>query len=145
MQYVLFLLVLIMLLLNFACCLIYFWVLCVVFEWLKLQLLIITYKNMGYAVAHWWRHSTTSQKVTGLIPDSVIGIFLWQSWSHYGPEVYSASKRNEYQEYFLGSKGSQCIGLTTLPPSYANCLKIWESQPPGTLRVCPDLQWDCFT
>jgi len=38
----------------------------------------------------------------------------------------SASNRNEYQEYFLGSKGGQCIGLTTLPPSYADCLEIWE-------------------
>ena len=79
MQYVLFLLVLIMLLLNFTCCFIYFWILCVVFEWLKLQLLIITYKNMGHAVAHWWRQSTTSQKVTGSIPDGVTGIFHWHS------------------------------------------------------------------
>jgi hypothetical protein len=44
---------------------------------------------------------------------------------------------NEYQQYFFGSKGSQCIGLTTLPPSCADCLEIWESQPPGTLRACP--------
>jgi hypothetical protein len=25
-------------------------------------------------------------------------------WPHYGPEVDSASKRNEYQEYFLAVK-----------------------------------------
>jgi len=37
--------------------------------------------------------------------------------------VGSASNRNESQEYFLGSKGSQCIGLTTLPPSCAD----WKS------------------
>src|SRR5215510_4694500 len=24
----------------------------------------------------------------------------------------------------------------SLPPSYADCLKIWESQPPGTLKAC---------
>jgi len=30
-------------------------------------------------------------------------------------------------------------GLTTLPPSCADCLEIWEPQPPGTLRACPDL------
>jgi hypothetical protein len=35
-------------------------------------------------------------------------------WPHYGPEVYSASNKNEYQEYFLGGKGSRCVGLTTL-------------------------------
>jgi len=37
--------------------------------------------------------------------------------------------KNEYQEYFLGGKGSQCIGLT-LRPSRANCLEIWEPQLP---------------
>jgi hypothetical protein len=57
---------------------------------------------------------------------------------HYGPGVDSASKRNEYQEYFLEGKGGQCIGLT-LPPSGADCLEIWEPQPPGTLRACPGL------
>jgi len=47
--------------------------------------------------------------------------------------VNSASNRNEYQEYFLGSKGGRCGGLTTLPHSCADCLEIWEPQPPGTL------------
>jgi len=55
---------------------------------------------------------------------------------HYGPGVDSGSNRNEYQEYFLGGKGGWCIGLTTLPPSCADCLEIWEPQPPGTLRAC---------
>jgi hypothetical protein len=64
----------------------------------------------------------------GSIPDGVTG-----------PGVYSASNRNEYQEYFLGGEGGQCIGLTTLPPSRANRLEIWEPQPPGTLRACPGL------
>jgi hypothetical protein len=32
-----------------------------------------------------------------------------------------------------------CIGLTTLPPSCAGCLKIWEPQPPGKLRACAGL------
>jgi hypothetical protein len=34
------------------------------------------------------------------------------------------------------SKGGQCVGLTTLPPSCADCLEVWEPQPPGTLRAC---------
>jgi len=38
-----------------------------------------------------------------------------------------------------GGKGSRCVGLTTLPPSCAECLKIWEPQPPGTLWACPGL------
>jgi hypothetical protein len=30
-------------------------------------------------------------------------------------------------------------GLGTLPPSCADCLKIWEPQPPGTFRACQGL------
>ena len=29
-------------------------------------------------------------------------------------------------------KGGRCVGLTTLPPSCADCLEIWEPEPPGT-------------
>jgi hypothetical protein len=36
-------------------------------------------------------------------------------------------------------KVGRCEGLTTLPPSCADCLEIWEPQPPGTLRACPGL------
>jgi len=35
--------------------------------------------------------------------------------SHYGPGVDSASKRNEYQDHFLGGKGGRCAGLTSSP------------------------------
>jgi hypothetical protein len=35
--------------------------------------------------------------------------------------------------------------LTTLPPSCADYLEIWEPQPPGTFRACPGLYRDCFT
>jgi hypothetical protein len=56
-----------------------------------------------------------------------------------GPGVDSASKRNEYQEYLLGGKGGRCLGLTTLPPSCADSLEIWEPETPGTLRACPGL------
>ena len=38
-----------------------------------------------------------------------------------------------------GVKEGQCVGLTTLPPSCAEYLEIWEPQPPGTLRACPGL------
>jgi len=46
---------------------------------------------------------------------------------------------------FPGGKGGRCAKLTTLPPTCAECLEIWEPQPPGTLRACPGLEWDCFT
>jgi hypothetical protein len=42
-------------------------------------------------------------------------------------------------------KGGGCVGLTTLPPSCADFLKILEPQSPGTLRACQSLWWDCFT
>jgi len=53
--------------------------------------------------------------------------------------VDSASNRNEYQEYFLGDEGGQCVRLTTLPPSCDDCLEIWEPLPPAKLRACPGL------
>jgi hypothetical protein len=32
-------------------------------------------------------------------------------------------------------KGGRCVRLTILPPSCADYLKIWEPQPPETLRA----------
>jgi hypothetical protein len=61
----------------------------------------------------------------------------WFFRSHYGPGVDSACNRNECQEYFLGRKGGQGVGLTILLPSCADCLPIREPQPPATLRTCP--------
>ena len=57
----------------------------------------------------------------------------------YGRGIDSSSNRNEYGEYFLGSKGSRCVRLTILPPSCADCLEIWEPQTPRTFRTCPGL------
>ena len=34
---------------------------------------------------------------------------------------------------------TSCVGLTTLPPSCADCLETWEPQPAGTLWACPGL------
>ena len=52
------------------------------------------------------------------------------------PGVDSASNINEYQEYFLGGKDGRCVGLTTLPPSCADCLEIWEPHLSGILQAC---------
>jgi len=49
---------------------------------------------------------------------------LWQKWV---PGI------------FPGVKCGRCIGLTTLPPSCADCLEIWEPQPLETLRAFPGL------
>ena len=43
-----------------------------------------------------------------------------------------------------GSKGGWCVGLTTLPPSCADCFETWEPHSPGILKGCPGLYRDCF-
>ena len=54
------------------------------------------------------RHRATRREVAGSIPSGAIGIF------HSGRTVamYSASNRNEYQEYPLEGKGGRCVELT---------------------------------
>jgi hypothetical protein len=66
----------------------------------------------------------------GSIPDEVSGFFSLNG-------VDAAPNRNEYQDYFRGGggKGGRCVGLTTLPPSCADCIEIWEPQPPGLLYL----------
>jgi len=60
------------------------------------------------AVAQWLRYCAANRKVAGSIPAGVIGFFIdIKSFrSQYGPGVDSASRRNEYQEYFLGVKAA---------------------------------------
>jgi hypothetical protein len=50
------------------------------------------------------------------------------------PAALWPTNRNEYQECFLMGKG---VGLTTLPPLCADCLEMWEPEPPGTPRAWP--------
>ena len=73
-----------------------------------LYIYIYIYIYMRTAVAQWLRCSATILKVAGSIPASVIGLFidLKSFRSQYGPEVDSASNRNEYQEHFLGVRAA---------------------------------------
>jgi len=51
----------------------------------------------------------------------------------------SASNGNEYRESILWSKGGRCVGLTTLRPSYADCLEIWVPsllETSGSTQAC---------
>ena len=74
--------------------------------------LILSRVSSGTAVAQWLRCCATNRKVAGSIPAGVSGFFIdIKSFrSHYGPGVDSASKRNEYQEYFLGVKAGGAKG-----------------------------------
>jgi len=57
----------------------------------------------GSAVAQWLKYCATNWKVAGSIPAGVSGFFIdVKSFRSHG--VDSASKRNEYQEHFLGVK-----------------------------------------
>ena len=70
--------------------------------------------------------------------DIILPAALW-------PWVWLSLYQKWVPGIFPGSEGGRCIGLTTLPASSSDCFEIWEPQPPGTLRACPGLQWDCFT
>ena len=87
------------------------------------------------------RHCNASRKVAGSIPDGVIGIFHWHNPSGRTMALGSTQPLTEMStsNIYWGDKGGRCVGLTTLPLSYADCLEIWEPQPAGTLRVCPGL------
>ena len=50
--------------------------------------------------------------------------FVAQHLNHCATAILE--KKREYQEYFLGSKGGRCLGLTTLTPLCADCLEIWK-------------------
>ena len=88
----------------------------------------------------------TSRKVVGSITDGVIGIFHWHNPSGRTLAVWSTQPLTEMSTRNIswGGKGGRCIRLTTLPPSCADCLEIWEPQPPWKIRACPGLKWDCF-
>ena len=87
------------------------------------------------------RCCVTNRKAAGSIPAGVNTFFIdIKSFrSHYGPGVDSASKRNEYQQYFLGGKGGRCVRLTTLPPSCAVVTKSGNLNFLRNLWACPRL------
>jgi hypothetical protein len=85
-------------------------------------------------VAQWLRHWDTNRKVAGPNPSGrtmALGLT---------PPLTEMSTRN-----IAWGKGGRSVGLLTLPCSCVYCLKIYEPLPPGTLRACQGLQWDCFT
>jgi len=100
-----------------------------------------TNKSRGTWWCSWLRHCATSQSVVDPIAGGVSGIFHWHDSSSctMAQGLTQPLNKNECQKYFLEGNGSWCIGLTTLPPSCADCLEIWEPQPPsssGPVQAC---------
>jgi hypothetical protein len=83
------------------------------------------------------RHWTTNRKVARSNPDGV-GFFHWHNPSGRTMALGSTKPLTEMSTRNIswGGKGGRCVGLTTLPPSCADCREIWEPQPPRTLRAC---------
>jgi hypothetical protein len=108
------------------------------FNVLKIKSLYIF--RAGYAVVQWLWHCATSRKFAGLISDGVTGIFYWHKPSGRTMTLGTTQPLTEISTRNISwGKGGRCVGLTTLPPSCADCLKIWEPQTPGNLRACQGL------
>ena len=111
------------------------------------RILIFIFFIGGTRWLSWLKHCATSRKVGCSIPDGVIGIFHWHNSSGctmalgLNQPLTEMSTRN----ISWGGKSGRCVGLTIPALSSADCLEIWEPQPPGTLRACPGLSWDYFT
>ena len=83
----------------------------------------------------------TTEKIPGIDPRTLR--LVAQRLNHYATP--GPTNRNEYQKYILGIRQPISLGLTILPPSYADCLKVWDPQLAGTLRACPGPNRDYFT
>ena len=104
-------------------------------------IIIIATVKGGTLWRSWLKHCATSRKVWGSIPEGVIGIFYSHNPSGRIMALGMTQPLTEMSTRNIswGGKGGRCVGLKTLPPSCADCLEIWEPQPPGTLRTCPGL------
>ena len=53
-------------------------------------------------------------------------------WCHWNFSLTHPLTEMGTRNISWGSKGGRCVRLITLPSSCADCLEIWEPQPPGT-------------
>ena len=101
---------------------------------------------MGPGVAQWLRCCATSRTVPGSIPGGVTGFFSGIFPSERTMDLGSTQPLVKMSTRNIpGGKGVRCLGLSTTPPSCAECNEIWEPKPPGNFRVSPGLLRDTFT
>jgi hypothetical protein len=76
----------------------------------------------------------------GIDPDSVIRIFHLHNPSGRTMVLGSTQPLTEMSTRNVSwGEGGRCVELITLLPKCVDCLKIWEPQPPGTLRTSQGL------
>ena len=73
-------------------------------------------------------------KAAVLIPDGVIGIFHWHNLSGRTMALGSTQSLTE-----MSTRNTSWRVKTAGAPSCADCVEIWEPQPPGTLTVCREI------
>jgi hypothetical protein len=77
---------------------------------------------LGPGVAYWLRCCATSRTVPGSIPGGVTGFF---SYIFFPTAPWPWGRLSPYWKRvpgtFPGGKGGRCVGLTTSPPSCAEC------------------------
>jgi hypothetical protein len=89
-------------------------------------------------MAQWLRHCATNRKVAGSIPDGVTIIFHRHNPSGRTMAMGSTQPLTEMNTRNISwGKDGRCVEMATLPPTCADCLKMWEPQPAGTSRACP--------
>ena len=113
-------------------------------KWALVNIIVkLQVTHRGTQWCSWLRHWATSQKVTGSIPDSVIGIFHWHNPSGCIMALGLTQPLSEMSTRNIsfggGCKGGQCVGLTILPPSCGDSLEIWSLkllEPSGPVQAC---------
>ena len=81
------------------------------------QFIVVYYTN--------WAHISINQFHLSSIPDGVTGIFQWLNPSGRTMALGSSQPLTEMSTRNLSwGKDGRCVGLTTLPPSCADCLEI---------------------
>ena len=96
----------------------------------------VVFLNFGKRWRSWLRLCATRWKLAGSIPDGVFGIFHLRN--PYG-RTLSLGSTQPLSEMSSRGKSRGFVGLTILPPSCVDRLKVWEPQSLKTVSTCPGL------